>query len=208
MTVDGTTEDELLGNASEGAKIACDWSADGKVLICTRTGRSGDGTTDLWAVPMSGDRTALPVVKSPHDERDGHSFRRTASGSHTNRTIGTTGRFTRSHFRAQGPRCGSRSKGAARFVGAATAGEVFYVAPDQRLMAVTIDPSAGASGVGKPVPLFTTHIAPIRSISRQQYVVSSDGQGFLISSTEDPPAAPITVLLNWKAKGARNGEPR
>ena len=77
-------------------------------------------------------------------------------------------------------------------------------------MAVVIDPAAGAAGVGKPVPLFTTHIAPIRSISRQQYVVSPDGQRFLISTTEQAPASPITLILNWKANPnlAEDGVPR
>ena len=68
-----------------------------------------------------------------------------------------------------------------------------------------IDLAAGAAGVGTPAPLFTTRLAPVRSISRQQYVVAPDGQQFLISSTEDLPTSPITLILNWK--GARNVAP-
>jgi hypothetical protein len=33
---------------------------------------------------------------------------------------------------------------------------------------------------------------------RQQYVVSPDGQRFLINSLIPTAAAPITLLLNWK----------
>ena len=83
--------------------------------------------------------------------------------------------------------------------------EIFYIAPDQRLMAVGIDLAAGGAGVGTAEPLFTTRLAPIRSISRQQYVVAPDGQRFLVSSVEEPPTSPITLILNWK--GARNGAP-
>jgi hypothetical protein len=36
---------------------------------------------------------------------------------------------------------------------------------------------------------------------RQQYDVSSDGQRFLMNTvTDEEAAAPITVILNWKAK--------
>ena len=72
-------------------------------------------------------------------------------------------------------------------------------------MAVGIDLAAGAAGVGTPKPLFMTRLAPIRSISRQQYVVAPDGQRFLISSVEEPQMSPITLILNWK--DARNGAP-
>jgi hypothetical protein len=52
--------------------------------------------------------------------------------------------------------------------------------------------------VGTPKPLFKTSIAPIRTISRQQYVVSPDGQRFLVVTTDQSPLTPITLLLNWK----------
>ena len=76
--------------------------------------------------------------------------------------------------------------------------ELFYLAPDGRLIGVVIDPAAGASGLGTPLPLFKTQVAPIRSISRQQYVVSRDGQRFLISTTQEPTASPITLIINWR----------
>ena len=72
-------------------------------------------------------------------------------------------------------------------------------------MVVGIDLAAGAPGIGTPAPLFTTRLAPVRSISRQQYVVALDGQRFLISSAEELPTSPITLILNWN--GTRNAAP-
>ena len=76
--------------------------------------------------------------------------------------------------------------------------ELFYLATDGSLMAVPIASVAGGSSAGTPMPLFKTRIAPIRSISRQQYVVAGDGQRFLIATTDEPPASPITLIVNWK----------
>jgi hypothetical protein len=53
------------------------------------------------------------------------------------------------------------------------------------------------------VPLFLTRI-PDRASAlqqgglRQQYVVSPDGERFLVSTlAEDAPSPPITLILNW-----------
>jgi hypothetical protein len=78
-------------------------------------------------------------------------------------------------------------------------GELFYVAADQRLTSVRV--TFGANGkpiLSTPVPLFRAE-SDRSFLLRQQYVVSPDGQRFLINAaTEaiDPPS--LTVILNWK----------
>ena len=83
--------------------------------------------------------------------------------------------------------------------------EIFYIAADTAFMAVPMDIAAGRSEVGTPVPLFKTRIAPIQAISRQQYVVAPDGQRFLISTSDETPTQPITLILNWKPALTREG---
>ena len=52
-----------------------------------------------------------------------------------------------------------------------------------------------------PVPLFATRVGgAVQSLNRQQYMVSSDGQRFLMNTFTEDAASPITVILNWKAK--------
>ncbi len=206
ITIDRTREDEELRIPSEGEKIACDWSADGQFVLYKQVDPA-TGTTDLWALPMSGDRTPLPVVKSPHDERDGQ-FSPDAKWVAYESDESERPEIYIQPFPGPGTKVRISVEGGSQVRWRRDGREVFYIAPDQSLMAVAIDPAAGAAGDGRPVPLFTTHIAPIRSISRQQYVVSSNGQRFLISSTEDLAAAPITLILNWKATGARNSGSR
>src|SRR4029077_8423609 len=81
--------------------------------------------------------------------------------------------------------------------------DLFYIALDGRLMAVSIRLRSHDRVVepGPPVPLFTTRVGgALQGITRQQYVVSPDVHRFLRTTvTEDAPS-PITVILNWKPK--------
>jgi hypothetical protein len=54
--------------------------------------------------------------------------------------------------------------------------------------------------IGTPVPLFTTHIGgAVQGADRQQYMVSSDGQRFLMNAIVEEPTTPIIMVLNWMA---------
>jgi len=80
--------------------------------------------------------------------------------------------------------------------------EVFYVAADDRLMAVPVRFSASDKTVepGTPSALFATNVGSTAiSVYRQQYLVSPDGQSFVMNSRlGEAIASPITVILNWK----------
>ena len=55
-----------------------------------------------------------------------------------------------------------------------------------------------------PVPLFTTHVGgAVPGIFRPQYMVSPDGQRFLMSTVAEEAASPITVILNWHPERAK-----
>jgi hypothetical protein len=81
--------------------------------------------------------------------------------------------------------------------------ELFYVGLDEQLMAVPLRVTAAGKALepGAAVPLFGTRMpggAVQQGGNRQQYVVSPDGQRFLIATLVDegvPP--PITLILNW-----------
>jgi Tol biopolymer transport system component len=79
--------------------------------------------------------------------------------------------------------------------------ELFYVAADDRLMAVpiTMAPDGKSVEPGAPSPLFTTRVGSTATLKyRQQYVVSGDGQSFVMNSlVAEPTTTPITVILNW-----------
>ncbi len=77
--------------------------------------------------------------------------------------------------------------------------EIFYIAPDKKLMAVQLAMKNGTLEPGPPRPLFQTRIVR-PSFVLFQYDVSADGQRFLINSLpREDAAAPLTLLSNWTA---------
>jgi serine/threonine protein kinase len=79
--------------------------------------------------------------------------------------------------------------------------ELFYLAPDSKMMSVTV--KAGTTfEAGTPEPLFQTRIygLAVSSYYSQQYDVTPDGQRFLLDlDASDVNAAPLTVVLDWTA---------
>ena len=64
---------------------------------------------------------------------------------------------------------------------------------------ITLDRSGQNVDLGAPVPLFQTHLVS-NVQARSQYVVSPDGQQFLmnVKSSQDTP--PVSLIFNWKPK--------
>jgi hypothetical protein len=88
--------------------------------------------------------------------------------------------------------------------------ELFYVATDNRLMAVPIHflPDGITAEFGTPVPLFATTLGtPGGPVHRSLYVVAPGGQSFVMNSAiGEANATPITVIVNWNPQPG--GAPR
>jgi len=79
--------------------------------------------------------------------------------------------------------------------------ELFFLAPDNRLMAVPIsfDPSKPPA-IGQPASLFSAQLsgAP-QGFTVRSYSVSRDGQRFLMDTPSET-TVPVTMILNWTPK--------
>jgi eukaryotic-like serine/threonine-protein kinase len=81
--------------------------------------------------------------------------------------------------------------------------ELFYIGLDGRLMSVPIRFSANGTTLepGVASALFLTSVGDSGQDGRQQYMVSTDGQRFLMNTiNQQARAAPIMVILNYKLK--------
>jgi Tol biopolymer transport system component len=101
-----------------------------------------------------------------------------------------------------GPRVAVTTNGGFHPVWRPDGKELFFIAPDGKLMAVPID-DLGPDGhpkVGTPVALFTPSLIPNLATSGygQQYVVSKDGQRFLIATTVSETVSPLQLIRNWQ----------
>ena len=65
---------------------------------------------------------------------------------------------------------------------------------------MAVDVKLGATfEASVPKPLFSTRVISLTEF-RNQYVVTADGQRFLINSTlEETSSTPINVVVNWTA---------
>jgi hypothetical protein len=76
--------------------------------------------------------------------------------------------------------------------------ELYYLAPDGKLMAVNITASAHIDS-GIPRELFDTGLT--LSPLQDQYRVTPDGQRFLVlKPISEATPTPITVIVNWTAR--------
>jgi hypothetical protein len=72
--------------------------------------------------------------------------------------------------------------------------ELYYIAPDGKMMAVPVKSTATTFELGAAIPLFETHVTGFFP-----YDVAADGR-FLLNTVKEDAAAntsPITVVLNW-----------
>ena len=74
--------------------------------------------------------------------------------------------------------------------------ELFYLAPDRKLMAVTVKTGATFEA-DAPRAMFQTELNV--AALRQSYAVSADGNRFLLNTSLGTESPPITVVLNWPA---------
>ena len=71
--------------------------------------------------------------------------------------------------------------------------ELYFIAPDRKLMAVEID--GGPKLVrGTPKSLFETHLP-----TNGRYDVSRDGRFLIPTQIESTGSVPLTVIVNWPA---------
>jgi Tol biopolymer transport system component len=186
------TEELLLESTDHEWPVA--WSRDGRFLLYQRSDRNFE-SSDLFALPMTGDnRTPIAVANTPAEERMGEfspdgrwiAYQTSESGKPEIVVRGfpeSQGIVRVSTSGGNGPRWRGDGK------------EIYFIAPDGKLMAVPITVTGSTLTAGTPVPLFSTQIFP--QIFTYQYAVAADGR-FLVYNRQLADATPITMLLNWK----------
>jgi eukaryotic-like serine/threonine-protein kinase len=83
--------------------------------------------------------------------------------------------------------------------------ELFYVSPDNKLMAVSLKPAGDSLEPSAPRELFV--LPPLLpGINVNPYQATRDGQRFLVLTGNEHATQPLTVIVNWPAllnKGGR-----
>jgi len=174
---DGTGTEDLI-TESDAIKVAMSWSPDGKLLVYSQVGQSGD----VWAVPVTGDKKPFALLQSRFNERfpqvspDGKWLAYTSNETQRDEIYvrpfpDGPGRWQVSVDGGVQPRWRHDSKEL-----------YFFSAPS--LMAAEIRVAGSSFQAGVPQALFALGTNPNALTGHNSYfpyAVASDGRSFLIS---------------------------
>jgi Tol biopolymer transport system component len=187
---------------SDISKFATDWSRDGRFLLYYSI--DPQTSRDLWVLPMKGDRKPFVFLKTSFNEAYGAFSPDGRWVAYQSDESGRNEVYVRPFAKTSEPSAGSArgewqvsTSGGAHPRWRSDGKELYYIAPDGKMMAAPIRVRGETLEPGTPVPLFPTRIVGGGSdiTTPPQYDVSRDGR-FLINTLLDE-AAPITLIQNW-----------
>ena len=185
--------DPVLQSKSQ-AKYLNDVTTDGRYAIFDNGGASNE--TALWALPLFGDHKPFPFVGGGLRAA---SAQFSPNGGYVAYRSTETGRdeIYVQTFPQQTGKWQISASGGTEPMWRRDRKELYFLAPDQKLMAVDMNTNAGTLQPGIPRELFQTQSIP-PWYWKNIYVPSADGQRFLmLTPAVDAKPAPITVVVNW-----------
>jgi Tol biopolymer transport system component len=184
---DGTGAETVLLATREN-ETPSDWSPDGRYLLYR--GESSKTDYDLWSLPLFGDRKPFAVAQTTFAEDEG---RFSPDGRWITFQSNETGRneIYIQPFPGPGPKVQVSAGGGTSPRWPRAGRELFYVGPDNRVMAVAVAERGSSVSANTPLGLLTLR-------EGDSYDVSPDGQRFLVNRVVSD-AAPVTIVLNWRA---------
>jgi Tol biopolymer transport system component len=194
----GGPDDVLLERENLHFVILQDWSRNGRFILYFQLDpKSG---RDLWALDMMDkDRKSLAVANTLFEESLAQF---SPDGNWVAYQTDQSGRFeivVQAFPEAQG-RSSVSTNGGIEPRWRSDGKELYFIAPDGKLMSASVSTAGTTFQSETPVALFQTRIAGgAANLFRPQYAVSRDGR-FLINQLAEESATPITLILNWAPK--------
>jgi eukaryotic-like serine/threonine-protein kinase len=186
-------EQVLLKLNAPAIMFPSDWSRDGRYLTYYRT--DPNRRNDVWVLPLFGDRKPFPLFQTEFNEWQAQFSPDGKWIAYVSDESGVSQVYVQA-FPMQSGKVSISTAGGTQPRWRRDGKELFYLAPDRKLMAVAV--MAGTTlEVDSPRPLFQTTLDP--AAFRQMYAVSADGNRFLLNAQLETVAQPLTVVLNWPA---------
>ena len=180
-------------------EIPVDWSRNGRFILYRV--QQAPKSIDLWAFPVGQPEKAFPVTATNFDERLGEF---SPDGKWVAFESNESGRYEIyvQAFPTSAGKTTVSTGGGRQAKWSPDGGELYYVAPDARLMAVSLRIRTDAQQIepAAPVALFLTRISGVTTGgSGIEYDLSSDGKRFLMNTLVEQIGTPITLILNTTA---------
>jgi Tol biopolymer transport system component len=154
---------------------------------------------DLFVLPLTGERKPFPFLRTEFNETHAQFSPAGRLVAYVSDESGRAEVYVQT-FPASGGKWQVSTGGGDQPQWRGDGRELFYVAPDKKIMAVPVT-TAGSFEAGAPAPLFTTRVPPTGLTGdRNHFIVSPDGQRFLVNNlVAEGNSQPITLVLNWAA---------
>ena len=194
----GVGEAEML---LKGVNFPTDWSSDGRFILFLRRGEKT--RSDVWVLPLFGDRQEYQLLNSAFDERNALLSPDRRWLAYSSDESGSYEIYVQS-FNADGKVGGDKKRistnGGMQPKWRGNGQQLFYTAEDEQMMSVAVKTSGAEFEYSAPKALFKTRMLA-RSRLYHEYDVTADGQRFLIGTLiGESKATPPTVILNWTAE--------
>ena len=206
----GAGDDAALLTDDGNFKVPTGWSPDGRFILYSRRPPGGRGrpTTDrplntppsgeLWVLPLFGDRKPFPLQQKPFRAELGRFSPDGRWVAYTSNESGRAEVYV-TPFPGPGGRWRVSTAGGTGPTWRRDGREFFYLAPDGKLMAATVNGRGSTFEIGAAQALFETTLRSTVG-ALKLYDASADGQQFLINTiVDDPRAASLTLVVNWQA---------
>jgi serine/threonine protein kinase/Tol biopolymer transport system component len=202
---DGSSDERTILPANGHDLAPQAWSPNGKFLLYAAA--DSKTASDLWALPLQGDdRTPVPVAHTDFDEVHGQFSPDGRWIAYASNESGSYEVYVQAFPKAAGKQLVSAGGGIYprwRRDGR----ELYYVTPDNKLMAVAMHSNAAdsAPNFGEPTVLFATrmviggNVGTTGVLSKAQYDIAPDGRILMLVMAEDTPTSPMNIVLNWPA---------
>ncbi|MEX2117626.1 MAG: protein kinase [Bacteroidota bacterium] len=194
--VGGEGSEELLVESTLD-KYPTDCSFDGRFLLYYT---SGDpiAKSNLWSLPLKGDRTPVPLYQAEFEEQDATFAPNGKWIAYTSTESGRPAVYVRP-FPGPGGKWQISTSGlnlgtlivASRWN--RNGRELYYLSEDQRVMVAEVNGSGSSFEVGAVRALFDGRADRTMFIQ----AVSADGQRFLMATAAGQSYIPLTLVLNW-----------
>jgi Tol biopolymer transport system component len=198
QAITGGKAERLFAPERPGTALA--WTRDRQYVLLRRE----NGTTgDLVAVSMTGEAREINIATSSSDETEGQFSPDGKWVAFVSNESGRAEVFVQS-FPEGRARTQVSTTGGTQVRWSGDGKEIFYVAADGKMMAVSVALGGASPDVKLPVALFETHLATGTNVlgNKPQYAVSRDGR-FLLNTAVESESRPIAVLVNWMKAPAK-----
>jgi len=190
------SQDERVLFATGFRKSPIDWSHDGRSLLYYS---AEPRERNLWVLPLEGPPVPRLLPRTEFSDWGGELSRDGRWLAYVSSESGVENEVFIQSFPETGQKWQISSGGGREPHWRSDGRELFFLALDDKLMSVMIEPGGATTKIGAPRALFPTQIrGNVGGVVLKRYAVAPDGQRFLLNVPVDGAAgSPIHVIVNW-----------